>query len=205
MTTGARRGLTRTGIIRTALELGFPAITMSDVAARLQVTKPALYRHVSNRRDLVLAAIDALFADAPQPSQDLPWRQLLRDEAVIRYHLERAHPGMLAAWDEAGGWPEAEVHRIHQLVLALASQGFSTESAYIATHSVVQVAHGEARQNTELAMFDGAPADTSFLDAYPAELAEIIAGLGSDPEGFLHRRLDLVIAGIAGELAPHEG
>ncbi len=108
---------------------------------------------------------------------------------------------MLAAWDEAGGWPPAEVRRIHQLVLALVSQGFSTESAYIATHSVVQVAHGEARQNTELAMFDGTPADTSFLEAYPTELAQVIAALGSDPEAFLHRRLDLVIAGIAQELA----
>ncbi len=52
-------------------EVGYEALTLSDVAARAGTTRPALYRRHENKAELVIAAIGSLSeAMAPRPTGD---------------------------------------------------------------------------------------------------------------------------------------
>ncbi len=52
-------------------EVGYEALTLSDVASRAGTTRPALYRRHATKADLVIAAIGSLSeATAPRPTGD---------------------------------------------------------------------------------------------------------------------------------------
>ena len=52
-------------------EVGYEALTLSDVAARAGTTRPALYRRHTSKAELVIAAIGSLSeSTAPRPSGD---------------------------------------------------------------------------------------------------------------------------------------
>lgn len=66
-----RRGERREEIINVTLdsiaENGVRGTTLSRIAAGVGLTTPALYAHFENRRDILLAALDALFEERTLP------------------------------------------------------------------------------------------------------------------------------------------
>ncbi|MEM1332916.1 MAG: helix-turn-helix domain-containing protein, partial [Actinomycetota bacterium] len=82
---GGRPTLTRERLAGAALEIagseGFRSVTMRRVAEHLGVTVRALYRHVSDRQDLVDLTAATFLAAAPRSDFDpLDW------EASVRRH-----------------------------------------------------------------------------------------------------------------------
>ena len=70
--------LSREVVVDAALRLvdtqGFDAMTMRAVAGELGVVPMALYRHVTDKRDLVDAVLDRAMARVELPAVDSPWR-----------------------------------------------------------------------------------------------------------------------------------
>jgi AcrR family transcriptional regulator len=77
-------------------EEGLAAVTMQRVADGLGVTPMALYRHVSNKKDLLDGLVRLLLHDIADPPERMAWRERLRwlAEAVRATALE--HPAVFA-------------------------------------------------------------------------------------------------------------
>lgn len=79
----ARRGrpptIDRQRVVETVLDIGLDGFVMDDVAARLNVTVPALYHHVRSRDELVNLAVSALLERASLDLQGIEeWDRWLR-------------------------------------------------------------------------------------------------------------------------------
>ena len=72
---------------------GIAALSMRAVAAALGVATMSLYRHVPGKDELVLAMIDAAFAEAvPPTAPPKGWRVRLETLARLQWWLVRRHP-----------------------------------------------------------------------------------------------------------------
>jgi len=132
----------REAVITTAMRIadqeGLAAVTMQRVADGLGVTPMALYRHVSNKKDLLDALVRLLLHDIQEPPEWMAWRERLRwlAEAIRASALEHravfavlpqhreTHEGVhvrLAVVDalREAGVPEAEVVRTERVVSAV--------------------------------------------------------------------------------------
>jgi AcrR family transcriptional regulator len=94
--TPRRRPLDRQQIIDATLELadsqGLAAVSMRTIAGRLGVTPMALYRHVTDKRELLDGLVERLLLELPIPDRELPWEQRLRELAVGLRLIASRHP-----------------------------------------------------------------------------------------------------------------
>ncbi len=95
-----RRRLTRDDVLAEAIDLidqqGLDALTMRNLADRLGVVPMALYRHVSNKDDLMEGVLDRAVAGVDLPDPGLGWRDGLAALAdSIRTTMLR-HPAIAA-------------------------------------------------------------------------------------------------------------
>jgi AcrR family transcriptional regulator len=154
----------RTAVLAASLEVadeeGLAAVTMQAVADRLGVTPMALYRHVTNKADLLDGVVERILLEVPLPEADLAWADrlsalargtraaALRHPQVFPLLLQRA-----AATDGArrtrdvvygalreAGLAEADVVQLERL-LATAILGFAASEAggRFAAHSPEQL------------------------------------------------------------------
>jgi AcrR family transcriptional regulator len=80
--------------LRLVDEQGLAAVTMQAVADRLGVTPMALYRHVTNKADLLDGLVESTLLEVPLPDPNDPWRDRLAATARgIRIAALR-HPGV---------------------------------------------------------------------------------------------------------------
>jgi AcrR family transcriptional regulator len=94
--------LTRARIVTAAIELadhdGLDAVSMRRVAEHLQTGAASLYRHVSNRDELVTAMVEQITAAYDYPdTSDLGWRECMHALAHQDWSAFLAHPWMLTA------------------------------------------------------------------------------------------------------------
>lgn len=76
---------------------GLEAVTMRRVAGELGVSAMALYRHVADRRALLLLMADAATGDyALLPSGPSSWQQMLGHMADAQWQAFEAHPWLLS-------------------------------------------------------------------------------------------------------------
>ena len=83
-----------TGALALADEEGLDALTMSALAERLGVTTMALYRHVTNKADLLDGVVELLLTEFPPPPSDLPWPERLASLATEIRISARRHPSV---------------------------------------------------------------------------------------------------------------
>src|SRR5260370_41392751 len=76
-----QKKLDRAQVVRAALalldEVGLDDLTMRRLAERLGIKAASLYRHVRDKNELLAMLGDAISAEIPLPSQELPWREAL--------------------------------------------------------------------------------------------------------------------------------
>jgi len=94
--------LSRERIVAAAIELadesGLDSVTMRRVAERLGTGAMSLYRHVSDKDELVGAMVERVTADFAYPDRDgLDWRGCMHALAERDRASFHAHPWMLAA------------------------------------------------------------------------------------------------------------
>jgi AcrR family transcriptional regulator len=81
-----RPALSRQRVVHAAIQhadaAGLEALTMRQVAGMLKVAPMALYRHVSNRDDLIDAMIDVVFSEIALPLGGADWKTAMRDRGI---------------------------------------------------------------------------------------------------------------------------
>lgn len=94
--------LSREKIVIAAVALadedGLDAVTMRRVADRLGAGAMSLYRHVSDKNELITAMVDRVTAEHPYPDASaLDWRECMHIVARQDWSAFLAHPWMLTA------------------------------------------------------------------------------------------------------------
>ncbi len=159
--------------LQLADEQGLAAVTMQAVADRLGVTPMALYRHVTNKADLLDGVVESILLEVPLPDPDRPWPDrlsalvpghprrprsaiprcfpLLLQRAAVTAGARRARDVVYDALREAG-LPEDDVVQLERL-LATAVLGFAASEAggRFAAHSAEQLNADFARLQDMLA------------------------------------------------------
>jgi AcrR family transcriptional regulator len=121
-----KRGRRIQAILTAAAELfgerGYDAVSLEDVADRLDVTKSSLYYYFSGKDELVTAAIEALGDEWTTRLEELLARTdgtpAVRLRALVHEHVTiavRDYPAALRLFLEPREWPEAQQHRIKEL------------------------------------------------------------------------------------------
>jgi AcrR family transcriptional regulator len=201
----ARRGrqpqLSRARIADAALAVGFEDLTLVAVAERLGVTHAALYTHVVDRDDLVIAAVDQLVDSLPSPKDGPDWREVLEAEAWTIWDACAGHPGMLAAIDATGRFPASLMRRFAEVCRRLVDHGFAADRAVLAADTVYDLAADSSSRGGHLERLSAAERAAMAADwtaPLDGEVAEVLAGAITGPiRAWFARKLGLVLDGIA--------
>jgi AcrR family transcriptional regulator len=121
-----KRGRRIREILTVAAELfgerGYDAVSVEDVAERLDVTKGSLYYYFPSKEELVTAAIETLGADWTGRLERLPAAHegtaSARLRALLREHVGiavREYPAALRLFLVPREWPDAQRARIKEL------------------------------------------------------------------------------------------
>jgi AcrR family transcriptional regulator len=88
--------LSKDQIVAAALALadesGLEAVTMRAVAARVDASPMALYRHVADKEELLDGVLELVLSEVPLPEPSLPWDLRLLELAAGIRTVARCHP-----------------------------------------------------------------------------------------------------------------
>lgn len=142
----AGKNLRREDFVATALDIiaesSVDALSMRKVAARLNVSAMAMYKHFPNKEALLSAALDAFIASADViPSEPLPWEQWV--ETVARRMYSALCRDM--SWVSVLGaisLGEQAAYVTDSFVDTLTEAGFSAEQAIQSYFTMIQLVVG---------------------------------------------------------------
>ena len=132
-------------IVDAAIGIGLSHVTLKEVAERLGVTAPALYRHVKNRDEIVkLAAIELALNRTQAGGNNGHWSDLVRGCAHGMVELFVAEPQLICEVMNGTLGPDGEMDFVEQFLAAMASHGFAPAESIRIHHAVAMLAIGAA-------------------------------------------------------------
>lgn len=204
--------LSRARIVEEAVllldEKGIDGLTMRRLAERLGSGVTTLYWHVSNKDDVVDLALDAIFAQMPQPSQTPgtgKWREEVAALLIDWRSSMLLHPWSAALLQRPALGPNL-LDRLEFLHAALASAGLSGPRLSASTWTLYNYVMGAtvARASLNLSAEDRDAAQKrlhELSDRYPTLSAEDLL-LGDDWDDAFARGIEYVLIGISADLDP---
>ena len=130
--------LSRDRILRAALDLadegGIESLTMRKLGQALGFEAMSLYKHVSNKDDLLDGILDLVLDETELPAPGEAWDAAIRKSAVSVYEALRRHPWSCALLMSPDHVRPARLHSMDALLGALSDAGFSAETTYHAYH-----------------------------------------------------------------------
>lgn len=196
-------------IVKAAIEIGLSRVTIKEVALRLGVTAPALYRHVKNRDEIVKLAAIELAVKRPQASGSARhWAEVVRGCAHGMVELFLAEPQLICEVMNGTLGPDGEMDFVEQFLAAMQPHGFAPQDAVRIHHAVAILAIGAAVSAT--AMKSGYAGRLSHEQSIrralsrrtrselPLVRSALPAYLNVDPQQW-HKLLDAWIADIAAQ------
>ncbi|WHT20722.1 TetR/AcrR family transcriptional regulator [Crossiella sp. CA-258035] len=211
-TSGRRRPgpaprLSRDLIAEAVLGVGFEEVTVTAVAQRLNATHAALYRHVTDRDDLVRAAIERVADRAPQPLLGPDWEELLRGEAWVRWRIFTEYPGIRQAISGLASPTDPFAARTLPVIRHLVVLGFAPDAAMLAADVVVDMVDESAVTAVDARRLGADAVAEQLRETFPgpddAELRRIaFEAMVEDQDEWFGAKLDVVLAGIRVTLTP---
>jgi AcrR family transcriptional regulator len=152
---GSGRGrLSRDRVLAAAVALadagGLESLTMRRLGEDLGVEAMSLYKHVTNKDDLVDGMVDLVFAEIELPPSGADWRTAMRERAVsVRAALIR-HPWATALMQSRTAPGPATLHHHDTVIGTLRGAGFSVRLAAHAFSALDAYVYGFALQQRSL-------------------------------------------------------
>lgn len=135
-----RTPLNRARVLEAAIDLaddvGLDAVSMRSLAARLGVVPMALYKHVTDKHDLVAGIIDAVVAQYPAPDAELDWRASVRHRVHAARDRLGAHPWLRSAILQSTRPTTAVLAHLNAVAGDLAGAGFSYDLIHYGMHAL---------------------------------------------------------------------
>lgn len=138
--TSARPRLTRARVIAEAVASadadGFETVSMRTVAARLAVVPMALYKHVSDRRDLTTGMIDAVIAGFAPISPGLTGSDAVRARVAAARSALVVHPWFRTAVETAPAPTPGALAHMDAIAADFIAAGLSIDLTHYAMHAL---------------------------------------------------------------------
>ncbi len=171
MTNYPRRGrpprFTINDAVRLALDLGIADFTMPQVARRLGVTTPALYRRFPSREDLTAACLTAIGREQPDPPENLIWRENLQFLADQLWTTLLQHPGLDQVMSTLPRSLGEALDPTGRMVAGLVANGFTTSQIIFATQYITDLATTSVAQlHRQLSRLGDQPAITAMNHSF---------------------------------------
>jgi AcrR family transcriptional regulator len=125
----SRHRLTRERVLRTAIAHadahGLEGLSMRTLAEALDVAPMALYRHVTDKDDLITAMVDAVFTEIGVPAGAGDWKTAMWRRAIsVRDALSR-HPWAIGVMESRRDPGPANIRHHDAVIGRLRAAGFS--------------------------------------------------------------------------------
>ncbi|WP_052663808.1 hypothetical protein [Psychromicrobium lacuslunae] len=114
-------------------------ISSTKVAKRLGVAQSSLYRHITDRADLIRLAVDFALANQEWPEPEGNWRKYLLDYSVSFWKFLEKHPGLSQELELMRPSPQSVIDRLTKVAVDLLGFGFSAEDANMAVDLLAHV------------------------------------------------------------------
>ncbi|HEY1077325.1 MAG TPA: helix-turn-helix domain-containing protein [Fontimonas sp.] len=179
-------------IIDAAIEIGLDGVTLKQVADKLGVAVATLYRHVSNRDELVrLAAFRvALRRRLPEPESGVSvhWAEVAIGYAESLFDSFSREPQLFYELIKGRLGPDVEVDFLEQFIAALAPHGFSAKDSIQLHHAIAMLAIGAAAGAMAVvaACADGKPLQAKMRVAFEQRDESELPHLRAALDDYLH-------------------
>lgn len=180
---------------------------MTAVADRLGVDHSSLYRHVSRRSDLVLAAADLAVARLDWRSDAREWRAYLETVAAAVWNLNRRHPGLADILRTLDVTPPSVVRAFAEATARLEAFGFTRPNAVLVLDSITDMTvdsasgwrrlarKGRAGRSVGETLVASWTAEARASSAIAPQIGEFAGVLTGDPDTWWRRKLGLLLDG----------
>ncbi|MDX2026265.1 TetR/AcrR family transcriptional regulator [Microcella sp.] len=132
--------LNRAAVVHAAVAFadreGLAAVSMRRLSAELGVVPMALYKHVTDKDDLVAAMIDAIVAGYAAPPPGLEWREGVRQRVLAARDALLQHPWLRTAIESATQRTPAVLGHMDAVAGEFAAGGLSYDLVHHAMHAL---------------------------------------------------------------------
>jgi AcrR family transcriptional regulator len=215
--TQPRAPLSKERVLNTAVALadegGVDALSMRKIAQALGVVPMALYKHVTNKNELLDGMIDVVVGEIDPPASDTHWKTAIRRRVLSARRMLLRHPwasGVIEARAKARTTPTpVQMEYLDSMVGIFRAGGFSIDLVHHAMHVMGSRMLGFSQELFE-DNSDGKPdpdaiAPEEMAARYPhlMELAmavmhdpDSVVGAGCDDQFEFEFALDLMLDGL---------
>ncbi|MCC9625678.1 TetR/AcrR family transcriptional regulator C-terminal domain-containing protein [Thalassospira sp. MA62] len=187
-----RRKLSRADVITRALAIidanGLEACTMMALARGLGVTPRALYRHITDKTDLLAGVADRVLSDMRLPDENLLWRDQITSIATELRSVLCTHPAAASLCARRATVFPAVIPIIDVLIRAFAAGNLPPRDAIAFGHVLFNYVVG----------FSLSEVDHIMNDDQDSQGADPMAGLSMDKLPFAMRHADDIKAYVTG-------
>jgi AcrR family transcriptional regulator len=212
--TRGRETLSTERVLRAAVAVadraGVEGLSMRKVAQELDVVPMALYRHVSNKDEMLDGMLDLVVGEIDPPRSDTDWKSAIRERILSARRALLRHPWASHVIESRSDPGPAMLAYIDSMIGLLRAGGFSMDLTHHALHAMGSRILGFSQELYE----DDADIDESvekemwaaMAGAYPniAEMvttvfhddATVVGGRGCDDQFEFEFALDLLLDGL---------
>jgi AcrR family transcriptional regulator len=187
--------------LQLAVKQGVNEVSLRKIADELGVSPMAIYRHFTDKDQLLAAMLDLFIIEADVlPKQTLSWQAWLEHVGMAMYQALCAAPSWISLFGSLQLKPGA-MAVLNDYLLVMTKAGFSHKQAAKGFFSLLQCLIGAATMHNA---FSGDVADTAFLDQdfmlYP-QVAQALPDIAqASTDNFMQSGLRLLIDGLSKEL-----
>ncbi|MDG4809586.1 TetR/AcrR family transcriptional regulator C-terminal domain-containing protein [Micromonospora sp. WMMD1120] len=135
-----RTPLSRDRVLRAAValadETGIESLSMRNLAQDLGVVPMALYKHVSNKDELLDGMIDVVVGEIDAPGSDADWKSAVRQRILSARRTLRRHPWAPLAIESRNMATPAILAYLDGVIGTLRAGGFSVDLAHHVMHAM---------------------------------------------------------------------
>jgi AcrR family transcriptional regulator len=123
-----RTPLTRERVLRAAVRLadkgGVDAVSMRRIGQLLRVEAMSLYKHVTDKDDILDGMVDFVFSEIELPARDSKWKEAMRRRAISAREALLRHPWAIGLMDSRSNGGPATIRHHDAVIGSLRRGGF---------------------------------------------------------------------------------
>jgi len=149
-----RPPLTRERVLKAAVDVadreGLGALTMRRLGAELGVEAMSLYKHVTNKEEVLDGIIELVVGDIETPREVADWKEAMRRRAISARAVLGRHSWAIGLLEARGSKGPTVLRYLDAILGNLRSAGFSLENAVHAFWLIDSFVYGHVIQETSL-------------------------------------------------------
>ncbi|MFZ2528260.1 MAG: TetR/AcrR family transcriptional regulator C-terminal domain-containing protein [Rhodococcus sp. (in: high G+C Gram-positive bacteria)] len=189
---GRRERLNRQRVLRGAVDLadsiGLPTLSMRRLAGTLGVAPMALYKHVTDKDDLLDGMVDVVIDEFAPPRTELPWRDEVRDRILEARRVVLLHPWARQAIESRTRRTVTVLGHLDAVTAAFLRGGLSPQLTHHVMHAIGNRVWGFSPEmfnppadDTDRPTAPDPEALAAFVTRFPAIAAVAGAATAGDP------------------------